>query len=121
MRIVNLEELRKQPKGTIYCKYKPCYFSSPKVFGGICGESDFICAELIGWVKSSGSDEMYNILHDAEKTGGSFDLDTECFGRDGFFEDKQLYAIYERKDIEQLIETLKKAFPDNTITLKSSS
>lgn len=109
MRIVNLEDLRKQPKGIIYCKYEPCYFSSPEVFGGIFGESDFVSAELIGWVKSSGSDEMFDILHSCEISGASFDLDTECFGRDGLYEKDQLFAIYENKDIEQLIETLKKA------------
>jgi len=109
MRIVNLEVLRKQPEGTVFLKYEPCHFGSLEMFGGIFGDNDYVSTELIGWVKSSGSDEMADILISAEKTGESFEFETECYGRDGLYGKKQLYAIYEKKDILQLIETLKKA------------
>ena len=108
MRIINLEEFRKMPEGTIYCKYTPCCFSDLEIFGGDCGGIDFVSASLTGWVESEGSNEMFDILERAEKTGESFKLDTECYGRDGLYEDKQLFAIYENEDILQLIETLKK-------------
>lgn len=110
MRIVNLEEFRKQPIGTFFCKYEPCVFGNFELFGGIFGDNDYLSSELIAFPKSSGSDEMFDILHAAEKDGNSFELETECYGRDGLYETDQLFAIYEKKDVSQLIETLKQYY-----------
>ena len=111
MKIVNLETFRKMPDGTVFCKYSPCSFGDSEMFGGDCGGIDFISAELTGWVESEGSDDMYDILVKAQETGESFKLDTECYGRDGLYENDQLFAIYETEDVVQLIETLRKALP----------
>ncbi len=109
MRIVKLDEFRKQPEGTVFCKYAPCCFGDLEMFGGVFGENDFVSTALVGWVKSSGSNEMMDILTDAEESGKSFQLETECYGRDALYEKEQLFALYEKEDILQLIETLRKA------------
>lgn len=96
------------PEGTVFCKYEPCVFGALEMFGGPCGDTDFMTAELVAYPSSSGSDEMYDILNRCQESGESFKLDTQCYGRDGLFEKDQLFGVYEREDVEQLIETLKK-------------
>lgn len=73
MKIINLQQLRQQPEGTVFCKYEPQVFGELELFGGICGE-DFVSASLIAWPLSNSSNETYDILDNAEKTGESFKL-----------------------------------------------
>lgn len=108
MYIVNLEKFRALPEGTIFCKYRPC------VFGDLCvkgdtWEYDFIYTPLVASLECKGTDEMFDILDRAEKTGSNFSLDVDSYQRDGYFEENQLYAIYEKDDISQLIDKLKKS------------
>ncbi len=106
MRIVNLTEFRTLPEYTLYSKF------TPDVFGDIetkyeTWEFDFLCANLIDFQGSTSSDE-YSRLLDSCVAGKSIDLDFEHAGRDGMFDKEQLFAIFENKDIDALIEHLKK-------------
>lgn len=112
MKIVNFETFRKLPPGTIYCKYEPQVFRELEVKDETLDYGDFLCACLTGWVDSNGSDDTTEILYEAEKTGESFDLEVDCYGRDGMFEEDQLFAVYEKKDVEQLIQALQKSLKD---------
>lgn len=108
MRIVNLTEFRAMPDGTIFCKYHPCVFGELEIKGETW-ESDFLSSQLTGCVECNNSGEMFDILTDAEKSGKSFNLDLEYYGRDGLYNDEQLFAIYEPSDIKQLIDVLQKS------------
>lgn len=112
MRIISLDRFRELPAGTIYCKYAPQYFGELEIKGDTL-DSDFVCAPLCGLVESESSNEMHYILDSAEKTGDSFKFDLDGYGRDGLYEDKQLFAIYETDDIVQLIEKLSKSLKQN--------
>jgi hypothetical protein len=108
MKIVSREQFMKLPAGTLFSYYAPCYFrdlaikdSSPDEWG-----TDFIKSDLIGEVDSEGSDDFQEKCERMEK-GESFPADYEITGREGLFDDKQLYAIYEKADVEKLIERLK--------------
>jgi hypothetical protein len=114
MRIINRQEFLKMSAGTVYCKYQPCYFGELCVKGDSI-PSDFYTGELTcspsviaNWVNS---DDIFDMLDRYQKTGESFDLDLEGDGRDGLYDENQLFAIYEPKDIQQLIDKLTKLLP----------
>lgn len=107
MKIVNRKTFLQMPENTVFSEYEPCVFHglfvktvSPDMI------NDYFEMELIGNPKCGSSNEFVNTLVNAEKTGDSFELDFDVDGRNGSFKDDQLYAIYEKQDIEQLISTL---------------
>ncbi len=109
MRIVNLEEFRKLPAGILFCKYSPCVFGSLQLKGDTL-PIDFTCCNLIASVYfEKSSNEMFDTLDRAEKTGESFMLEVDCFGRDGLFEEDELFGIYEPFDIRQLLNVLEES------------
>ena len=104
MRIVNLEEFEKLPSGTVYSKYEDCVFYG-FMLKGETYEYDFTYADLIGNVECNDSDD-YSIKCELMKKGAS--LPTEIiYERDGLFIKEQLFAVYEREDIDRLIKALK--------------
>ena len=106
MKIVNLTEFRKLPEGTVYSRYEPCYFTGLFIKGDTL-ELDYIEMSLIGNVKSHDTGDFLDKCE--QPYGNSIPLDFECYGRNGCFEDDQLYAVYERVDVEDLIKTLEQA------------
>lgn len=106
MRIVNRKEFSELPNGTLFSEYNPVVFQGLFIKCEQMG-SDYGELSLIGNVKAASSDQSFQILESAEENGTSFDLDFESYGRNGIFNEEQKYAIYERKDIEELIQALK--------------
>lgn len=108
MRILNLKEFRELPEGTVFMKYVPCCFEELSVKGETL-DYDFWDSDIVTDILCSGSDEMIQILAKAEHDSSfSVDLDVDIEGRDGCFNEDQLFAVYEQKDIDGLIEKLKK-------------
>lgn len=110
MRIIDLKALRLMPEGTIFQKYAPCYFEDLQVFGGACGERDFIAASLTSCpIKVDSDSDMVAKLDRMEKEHASLPVDLEFFGRDGCFEDEQLFAIWESDDLSRLRDAIERA------------
>lgn len=110
MKIVDRKTFLDLPPGTVYAKYKPC------VFGGLAikeesmvfadGYSgDFVKQGLGVEIECGGSDEWIIQIEKAEK-GEEVPLDFYCAGRDGLFEQDQLFAIFSKKDVKDLIKRL---------------
>ena len=108
MKIVNLEVFRKLPEGTIYSKYTPTVFDGLKIKGETW-EYDFLYQELIGNIDANSSEEFNEICEKSQTEDIDLPLDFDCYERDGLFEKNQLFAIYNEKDIEALINRLKKS------------
>lgn len=106
MKIINLEEFRKCPIGTVFSKYEPCIFNGLMIKGDTW-ETDFIYQDLIGNIECIDSGDFGNKLDEALMTGKSLTMDFDCMQRDGLFEKEQLFAIYEEKDVESFINALK--------------
>lgn len=104
MKIVNLEKFRELPVGTIYSKYEPCVLIG-LMSKGETWEVDFLYDDLIANVECDSSEDMFDKCNKMEK-GESIGLDFDFTGRDGMFEDDQLFAIYEKVDIEKFIDKL---------------
>lgn len=107
MKILNLEEFRKCPSGTLFSKYSPYVFDGLMVKGETL-EYDFIYQNLIGNIECHDSGEFGDKLEYAKETGESISLDFDCMGRDGLFEKNQLFAIYEEEDVKQFIKRITK-------------
>lgn len=106
MRIVNLQQFRDMPEGTVFMKYTPQFFGELKIKGETW-DCDFIYASITTEIECSGSEEWDEILDKAEKDSAySIPMDFDCGGRDGLFDDEQLYAVYEEKDVIGLINAL---------------
>lgn len=109
MKIITRKELMNMPGDTLFSYYVPCVFTELCVKTGEVNQylSDFLVDNLIGALECNGSDDFIEKCEEMEN-GKSVELDFEFTGREGLFEDKQLFAIYEKKDVEKLIERLQK-------------
>jgi hypothetical protein len=107
MKIVDRITFLALPENTLYSKYEPCVFGPLEIKGETWG-NDFLTQQIADSVDAAGTDELIDILFDAQEKGTSFDLDLEICGRDGLFEDDQLFAVWEHNDVVKLIERLQK-------------
>ena len=70
-------------------------------------DNDFLSQEIIDAVECESTDEYLYILDSAEDNGTSFSMDFDYPKRDGYLNEEQLFAIWEKEDVEKLIERLK--------------
>lgn len=108
MKIVNLEQFLALPNETLYAKYAPCFFGDLAIKVENCGPRDFCTQQIADAIDCNDSGEFLDKLDDAERDGTSVLMDFESYGRDGCFEDGQLFAVYERADIEAMIARLQR-------------
>ena len=104
MKIVNRKQFLKLGN-VIYSKYEPCVFRGLKAKGD-SWDNDFLYDDLVVPVDCDNSDEYITNCEIAEK-GEDIKLDVDLTGRDGMFEEDQLFAVYSKEDVKQLIEKLK--------------
>jgi hypothetical protein len=104
MKIVNRETFLKLPAGTIYLEY------SRHNFGELCvkedtyvDSNDFTFRIIAAEVNAQNLSEELAMFERALEKNESICLDFNCTMRDGKYEEKQLYAIYEEQDIDKLI------------------
>lgn len=112
MKIVNRATFLTYPAGTVFCKYRPCVFGELQV--KVCNpgtwEPDFCSVQLSGdvWFQGcSGSDEYFDKIDACERGETELRPDYESSSRDGLYEEDQFFAIYDKQDIQALIEKLK--------------
>lgn len=108
MKIVNAKKFLAMPPNTLFSKYEPCCFDDIQIKQETCGTNDFLVQEISSAIRHDNSNKFNEILEKAEITHESIDMDFDITGRDGCFDDDQLFAVWENKDIDQLIEKLKK-------------
>lgn len=109
MRILSRKEFMKTPKGTVFSYYDPSYFTELNIKdSGPEYEVDFTFSDLVGAVESHSSQDFAEKCEQMER-GASLPVDFEISGREGLFDDKLLYAVYEKNDVEKLIKRLQEA------------
>lgn len=115
MKIVNRAAFLAMPAGTVFAKYEPCVFDEPCVKGdSLTSCSDFGYQSLMN-VEGRDDSEASDKLFKSEEFGESFSFDLDCQGRDGCFDEGQLFAVYERQDVEQLIARLQEALSESDL------
>ena len=111
MRIVNKQEFYRLPEGTLFAKYEPIIFDGLFIkYQNMCDHQnnpiDYVYESLLCNVDCESSGHFADILLEAEEKGNSFKLDFDCGERDGLYEDDELFAIYEKEDINEFIRKL---------------
>ena len=111
MKIVNLEEFRKMPLGTLFSKFEPCVFESLCIKGQNTGLQDFYSQDISSAVVDlqSGCPEK---LLDAHTSGESLPMDFDSVCRDGMYNSKQLFAVWERDDVLKLVAKLNESLSE---------
>lgn len=118
MRIIGFQEFAAMPEGTVYYKYQPQVFVDLGIkeqsYRGTVysqgkpireGYTDFLVTNVdFPWVKgSNGEWDDDCILSKAEETGSSFEVEFNVTSRDALYEQDQLYAVFEKADLEAYI------------------
>ena len=108
MKIVTRKELMELPAGTVFSYYEPCVFHDLNIKDSEPndGSPDFVISGLIGSVAHTSSEEFVENCEKMQRRY-SMPVDFELTGREGLFDHEQLFAVYERADVEILIERLK--------------
>jgi len=100
MKVYNRKDFMALPEGVIFCKGKPWYWETLCVKGDTL-TSDFLdtCLQSI---EAHDSGEQCNRYDRMLELGESYPMNDSC-GRDGCFDDEDLFLVYEPDDLMQLI------------------
>lgn len=110
MKIVNLKTFLELPPNTLYSKFdlKNYHFDNLEIKGDSWIDSnDFFSLEIASAIEWGSQEEFWNPCEDAVENGTSLKIDLDLDTRDGFFDQDQLFAIWEPNDVNLLIERLK--------------
>jgi len=114
MKIVNLEVFRSLPDGTVFSKYNPCIIDGLRIKVETW-ECDFLYQDLVANIDADSTEDFMEKLFLTEEKGAAMRLDFDCSERDGLYETDQLFAIYEKEDVEGLIARLQQALADSKL------
>jgi hypothetical protein len=100
MRVYNRAEFMKLPEGVLFCKGKPWAFGDLSIKGESL-KSDFTYRQLC-WVDAESSEDAVDKLERMLSHGTSEPMEAE-YGRDGCFDDKDLFLVFEEDDLMELM------------------
>jgi hypothetical protein len=106
MRIYKRAEFLKLPAGVMYFKGKPRYFEQLSVKGET-GTNDWLERDYAG-VEADDSEQWASRLDEMLETGVSYPVGTD-FGRDGCFDDEEVFMVLEPKDLDVTEADIKRA------------
>src|ERR1700744_101724 len=108
MKIIDRKAFLKLPPGTLYAKYRSLGCWGDLVIKMESTEyNDWYQYSLLnGWAGCDNSDQFFDRVQQCEKGEAELQNDLDCEGRDGLFEDDQLFIVYDNTDIRQLISKL---------------
>ena len=110
MKLLNRKEFLALPAGVIYAKYDPHIFGELSIKGDSL-DHDWYHQDFIE-VDARDSDELFEILEIALGSGRSFDLNFNTISRDGLYDGEQLFAVFEKEDVEGLMSRLQESLND---------
>lgn len=111
MRIVSRDDFLKLPAGTLFSKFEPLIFEDLAIKGDTSdGANDFMYQPIASAVDFEDTSDLLDKTERATKESVAMDLD--CQSRDGCFDESQMFLVWERADVEQLIARLNTALED---------
>jgi hypothetical protein len=114
MRIVDRKTFLALPCGTLFAKYEPCVFGELAIKEETSAEIDFYVQDIIPWFEGAHDDGQYFNMLDRMAAGEQPPpLDYNIVCRDGYFDEDQLFAVFDRSDTEALIARLQRALADS--------
>ena len=108
MKIVDRQAFLAMPEGTVFAKYAPCHFGALMIKGPTL-DDDFIAQEIADAVACEDSSEFIEKLELARTEGGAVAMDFDAPAKDGLYDEDQLFAVWERHDVTDLMARLQVA------------
>lgn len=105
MKLVSREALMALPPGTIYSEAQPCTFNTWLVKGETIAHE----GKNIDWFHEASVGACFSVHWDKLEVGEESDIDFLRGGRDGCFDDEQLYAVLDDNDVAAWIGALLRA------------
>lgn len=105
MRIVDYDTFIELPEGILYREYSPCVFGELQIKVKNISNSNWVLQSL-----SPTFDEEFQIYEACQRMeqGESLTIDTDSGELDSMFEYDRRFLIYEKKDVQKLINELQK-------------
>ena len=107
MKIVNRKTFLALPENTLFAKYEPCVFGDLSIKMSTLDNGDFGNQQIVDAIEAPNSEYFIKNLIKAEN-GASIEMNFDYFGRDGCFDERQLFVVFEKQDVFALIERLKR-------------
>lgn len=105
MRILNRKEFLACPPNTLYSRYQPCIFGALEIKGDTW-TNDWLYQPIADSIACHDSIEHTELLEQSRETGRVLTMDMDCQSRDGCFNEDELFAVWETKDVKALIYRL---------------
>lgn len=113
MKIVNRQAFLALPPGTLFSKFQPNFFEAMEIKGESWLQSDdYLYQSIQDAIDSTSSSEFGDRLHAMVHKGASCPMGLDSQSRDGCFDKDQLFAVWERPDVEALLARLQQALID---------
>jgi hypothetical protein len=108
MKILNRQQFLALTGPVLYAKYEPCISTSDlSIKYPNDMPNDFVYVDLvIGSVSAKGQDDLVDMVGAAVLPDVSIEMDFDSTMRDGCFDKDQLFAVYEKADVQKLINKL---------------
>jgi hypothetical protein len=103
MRLYNRKDFLNLPSGTIYAKGKKWYFGGLNIKGETLG-NDWAYLEPC-WISACNSGEADCRFEQMLEKGLSYPGE-DAFGRDGYFDNDDIFLVFESPDLKELIKFL---------------
>ena len=112
MRIYNREDFFKLPIGTMFHEGKPFVFFDLQILKEVlCDENDRpidYYAQSLCTIESHSSEQLVDRQDEMLEKMASYPLNKDI-GRDGCYDDRAIYLVYEKEDLEYLLEKINEA------------
>ena len=109
MRIYDRDGFMSLPAGTIFCKGKPWFFEEFSVKGDTLNDTQGSPIDWtylgLQWIESESSEDADRKLEDMKSNGASYPMQ-ESYGRDGCFDSKDIFLVYEQADLQKIKEMI---------------
>lgn len=116
MKIVDRIAFMKLPAGTMYHEYQPVIFGELMVKGStqwptqphLAGDYTELSLTYANTDAEPNNTDVNMFVIDRERDGRSFAFDYEGWGGNGSYDREQLYCVYEREDVVNLMALMQK-------------
>lgn len=106
MKILNFDQFMALKGEVLFQKYQPAIRDEFEIKVGNCGDNDFVTGTL-NWLDGEGDSDLFDKLCEAQDNSEvDIPLDLYCYGRDCCYNKEQLFAVYSKKDVQDLIDRL---------------
>lgn len=106
MRVVDRETFLTLPAGTVYAKGQPIHWHGLQIKGESLQDDWYYLNPC--WIASSEDEDPVEAMDRAIQDGQSRPME-DAFGRDGMFDSKDLFLIFEPADLQELIALFNQA------------